>query len=441
MPHDTREVDDASILANKETTKSYWESKLLEAAENQKNLLNKHIAADSLTPVITASVAQSPVANKDAKAVEMRSNGLVEDVKELRGGAVVSPPPEFRLNGKGSSDDVAKPLQQYVYGENGPTEDPAVPRHVNIIEQEIREQQMREAVLRHEGTLRPPLSSVEEEEQGVLVVAGEDDSGCAEFQEFDPTEPVVVSKPVIASAPVQLRPPSPVVVVAAHAAVPSAVGDDDGPEGIVAGGTPGTGDFSPEDLAPSSTYFDSPQFSTEAKIALEIRELKEREEELRRMRTRFNSASALHSQDNLISLPTSSSTDEGNCSEYGSGEDASNKEVASIEDGGSSSGGTQGVSVRRSAPVVWKRGEIAVVREAINFDLRSPRKEKFLWLRIESFLETFPRFRRTPTEDEPDFGQRNFRKPESIASCSNAIRLLFLAMTLRNHSESKPGGN
>jgi hypothetical protein len=81
------EVDDASILANKETTKSYWEAKLQEAAENQKNLLIKHIAADSLTQAIASVV-------KEAKMVAETPNN---EAKDLRNGAVVSPPPEFRL--------------------------------------------------------------------------------------------------------------------------------------------------------------------------------------------------------------------------------------------------------------------------------------------------------------------------------------------------------
>jgi hypothetical protein len=204
-----------------------------------------------------------------------------------------------RLEGKNRTEE---DVRQYIYGENETKDDSSDDRHVNIIEQEIREQQLREAALRQEGTLMKDEVDFSE------------DSGCAEFQEFDPTAPVklpVVATPVVVPAP---RPVSPVVVddVESVALTPTVDGE----------------------LTPPATFFDPCQYSTEAKIALEIRELKEREEELRRMRSRFQSG-GMHSQDNLNSLPTSS-TDEGNCSEYGSGEDASNKEVASIEGGGSS---------------------------------------------------------------------------------------------------------
>jgi len=54
--------------------------------------------------------------------------------------------------------------------------------------------------------------------------------------------------------------------------------------------------------------------STETKIALELREMREREEELRRLRQRFSKDEP---DDGFNSIPN---TDEGNFSEYGSEE-------------------------------------------------------------------------------------------------------------------------
>ncbi|CAG0885942.1 unnamed protein product [Darwinula stevensoni] len=258
------EVDSASILANKEVTKSYWEAKLLEATENQKNSIIRSLLLDPDRPASAGGMMESPLSPPPAfRAEDEDEPGEIVEDEEVSGF------PKFRPS---VVDANAGPPKPYVFGE-----DPNVSnvKHVNIIEQEIREQQQREAEMRQEGTLKT-LKDIQrltdDEEEGY-------EEG-AEFEEFDPTAASAVG----ATEDVPLK-----RIV----------------EPIV----------EPEDVP--STYFDF-HASTEAKIALEIRELKEREDELRNMRARYESGS----RENLLadaSLHTSS-TDEGNYSEYGSEE-------------------------------------------------------------------------------------------------------------------------
>nr|XP_045621076.1 uncharacterized protein LOC123772124 isoform X2 [Procambarus clarkii] len=237
------EVEYLSILDNKGSTKTYWESRMLATMDDGgwESVANVRFQPlPGTTPVIVQ---------------EMRSARVVETVAK-------------------------KPAQE------------------NVIEAEIRAQQVKEVEMLQEGTLK--TTAMVGREKGASSPASHDsDEGFVErLAEDAPTVP--------------------------DAGYTHAIPGNDGEPVIYDAVSPPHQYFSESSPTPIPS-------STETKIALEIRELKEREEELRQMRERLMNSSRENLlddeearssasreqllEDHLTSLTTT--TDEGNFSECG----------------------------------------------------------------------------------------------------------------------------
>ncbi|XP_068226942.1 titin-like isoform X2 [Palaemon carinicauda] len=301
---DEGEVEYFSILDNKSATKTYWETRMLATMDDGgwESVANVRFQP---VPGVTPVVVQGDIIDTVTPPPEF----------------IPAPPPQFdnspvdsEVSSPPSLDDPAKevgeslPAKKYVYGvDEQVTKEKHGVRVVetvakkpssqeNVIEAEIMAQQLKEVELRQEVTLK---STVLREKGASSPASHDSDEGFVDRLGEDVT--AVTSS----GYSHDLR--------------------EHDTEGVIYNA-----------VSPPPEYFGSgnstptPSSNTETKIALEIRELKEREEELRRMRSQLTSSrdtlnedeesrsSASRDQlleDHFTSFTTT--TDEGNYSECG----------------------------------------------------------------------------------------------------------------------------
>ncbi|XP_064085011.1 microtubule-associated protein futsch-like isoform X2 [Macrobrachium nipponense] len=306
---DEGEVEYFSILDNKSATKTYWETRMLATMDDGgwESVANVRFQP---VPGVTPVVVQGE-----------ESMDTVTPPPEF----MPAPPPQFDnspVDSEGSSppsmedplkeqpphhdaEEDSLPAKKYVYGVNEQekhgvrvveTVAKKPSSQENVIEAEIMAQQLKEDELRQEVTLKNTVLR----EKGASSPASHDsDEGFVDRLGED-------------------------VAAVTSSGYPHGLREHDG-EGVIYNA-----------VSPPPEYFGSgnstptPSSNTETKIALEIRELKEREEELRRMRAQLTSSrdtlnedeesrsSASREQlleDHFTSFTTT--TDEGNYSECG----------------------------------------------------------------------------------------------------------------------------
>ncbi|XP_042860126.1 titin-like isoform X4 [Penaeus japonicus] len=305
-----REVEYFSILDNKVATKTYWENRMLatmddggwESVANVRfqvpgvtSVVQEEESPRTVTPPLEFIPAPPPQFDNSPAESEESNPPSLEAPAKLKG----APEKEEQ------EEEEERPAKQYVYGvsETGPknlrpariveTVAKRPPTQENVIEAEIRAQQQKEEDLRREGCIK---NGVVREKGASSPASHDSDEGfvdrLAEDVTTTPTNGFTHTLPGNDGEPVIYDAVSP-----------------------------------PPEYFGSSTP--TPSNTTETKIALEIRELREREDELRRMRDMSTSrenfldddevrSSASRDQlleDHLTSLTTT--TDEGNFSECG----------------------------------------------------------------------------------------------------------------------------
>ncbi|XP_063869769.1 uncharacterized protein LOC135105518 isoform X5 [Scylla paramamosain] len=317
------EVEYFSILDNKKATKTYWESRM-------------HTKMDDGGWESVANVRFQPIPG----VVESSPPPQVQD-----GPLAVPPPPQFdnsptesEVSSPPSLDEAPaptlpepRPAKQYVYGVTNapPQQDTRGARIVetvakkpasqeNIIEAEIRAQQQREDEMRRQQTIKSEVR-----EKGASSPASHDsDEGFVDRLEVTGPHPSLATAPGYTHT-IPGTDGEPVIYDAVSPPPTEYLSDRSTP---TPSNPPVTTITAPTVTPVAAT---TPN-ATEARIALEIRELKEREDELRQMREELMASrenllddeevrsSASREQlleDHLTSLTTT--TDEGNFSECG----------------------------------------------------------------------------------------------------------------------------
>ncbi|XP_042227914.1 uncharacterized protein LOC121870209 isoform X1 [Homarus americanus] len=308
------EVEYFSILDNKVATKTYWESRMLATMDDGgwESVANVRFQPiPGATPVIVqtddATETVTPPPEFIPAPPPQFDNSPIES-EESSPPSLEAPPTKQTPPGPLITQD-ARPTKQYVYGitDTTPKEMRSSARIVetvakkppsqeSAIEAEIRAQQLKEVELRQHGTLK---NTVGREKGASSPASHESDEGFVDRLAED-------------------------VPAVPNSGYTHAIPGNDGEPVIYDAVSPPPEYFS-ERNTPTPTAS-----TTETKIALEIRELKEREEELRQMRERLMGSrenllddeevrsSASREQlleDHLTSLTTT--TDEGNFSECG----------------------------------------------------------------------------------------------------------------------------
>ncbi|XP_071551453.1 uncharacterized protein [Panulirus ornatus] len=308
LQEDEGEVEYFSILDNKSATKNYWETRMLATMDDGgwESVANVRFQPlPGVTPVVLQTEGSPSTVTPPPEFIPAPPPQFDNSPMESEG----SSPPSLEAPAKQSPAKAQGPTKQYVYGINdaAPKEMRSArivetvakkpPTQENVIEAEIRAQQMKEAELRQNGTLK--TTTVVREKGASSPASHDSDEGFVDRVVED-------------------------VPAAPTSGYTHAIPGNDGEPVIYDAVSPPPVDF-PEARTPTPSAN-----STETKIALEIRELKEREEELRQMRERLMNSrenllddeevrsSASREQlleDHLTSLTTT--TDEGNFSECG----------------------------------------------------------------------------------------------------------------------------
>ncbi|XP_037797007.1 titin-like [Penaeus monodon] len=305
---DPREVEYFSILDNKVATKTYWENRMLATMDEGgwESVANVRFHVPGVTPVVQEEESPCTVTPplEFIPAPPPQFDNSPAESEESNPPSLEAP---AKLKGAPPEREEERPAKQYVYGvsEAGPKQKTGRPARIvetvakkppsqeNVIEAEIRAQQQKEEELRREGCLK---NAVVREKGASSPASHDSDEGFVDRLAED-----VTTTPTNGFT--------------------HAIPGNDGEPVIY------------DAVSPPPEYFGSstptPSNTTETKIALEIRELREREDELRRMREMSTSrenfldddevrSSASRDQlleDHLTSLTTT--TDEGNFSECG----------------------------------------------------------------------------------------------------------------------------
>ncbi|XP_047492576.1 titin-like isoform X4 [Penaeus chinensis] len=301
------EVEYFSILDNKVATKTYWENRMLATMDEGgwESVANVRFHVPGVTPVVQEEEETPRTVTPPLEFIPAPPPQFDNSPAESEESNPPSLEAPTKLKGAPEMEE-ERPAKQYVYGvsEAGPkkTGRPArivetvakkPPSQENVIEAEIRAQQQKEEELRREGCLK---NAVVREKGASSPASHDSDEGFVDRLAED-----VTTTPTNGFT--------------------HAIPGNDGEPVIY------------DAVSPPPEYFGSstptPSNTTETKIALEIRELREREDELRRMREMSTSrenfldddevrSSASRDQlleDHLTSLTTT--TDEGNFSECG----------------------------------------------------------------------------------------------------------------------------
>ncbi|XP_050722309.1 titin-like isoform X3 [Eriocheir sinensis] len=325
---DEGEVEYFSILDNKPATKSYWETRMLATMDDG---------------------GWESVANVRYQALTA-GEGVMQQPPQVPDDSLAVPPPPQFDNSPNESEESSppslddpptpapdpapetRPAKQYVYGvTNAPPTEMRGARIVetvakkpasqeNIIEAEIRAQQLKENEMRRQQTVQ---KNTEVREKGASSPASHDsDEGFVDRLEVTGPHPTLAAAPGYTHT-IPGTDGEPVIYDAVSPPPSEYLSDRSTP-------TPSNPPVTITTAAVAATAIAAaPTNATEARIALEIRELKEREDELRQMREMMSSrenlledeevrSSASREQlmeDHLTSLTTT--TDEGNFSECG----------------------------------------------------------------------------------------------------------------------------
>lgn len=301
------EVEYFSILDNKVATKTYWENRMLATMDEGgwESVANVRFHVPGVTPVVQEEEESPRAVTPPLEFIPAPPPQFDNSPAESEESNPPSLEAPAKLKGAPEREE-ERPAKQYVYGvsEAGPKKTARPARIVetvakkptsqeNVIEAEIRAQQQKEEELRREGCLK---NAVVREKGASSPASHDSDEGFVDRLAED-----------VATTPTN--------------GFTHAIPGNDGEPVIY------------DAVSPPPEYFGSstptPANTTETKIALEIRELREREDELRRMRELSTSrenfldddevrSSASRDQlleDHLTSLTTT--TDEGNFSECG----------------------------------------------------------------------------------------------------------------------------
>ncbi|XP_076053156.1 uncharacterized protein LOC143032375 isoform X6 [Oratosquilla oratoria] len=342
---DKGEVDSGSILETKEATKTYWEQRMQTSAameetgwETVANVRFQGDQENTATPPPEFIPAPPPMFDNSPE--------------DSSAPASLDTTPQHLQQQEGPADPEAAPSKQYIYGAKEDDQEPRSARVVetvskrnslpkeNLIEAEIREQQQKEEELRREGVLKTQqLNLLNAEKDAASTASHDSDEGFVERLVDEPPPPQAQTGRGNEGVG-GMRPPYTHTIT----------GERGEPVIYDAVSPPPQFFDRPASSTPSSS---SSMHNTETKIALEIRQLREREEELRVMRERISGSrenlledddSRLTSHDSrsdtllddhYTSLTTT--TDEGNFSECGDpssedkSSDGSNSRIMSPE--------------------------------------------------------------------------------------------------------------
>ncbi|XP_076053151.1 uncharacterized protein LOC143032375 isoform X2 [Oratosquilla oratoria] len=345
LANDKGEVDSGSILETKEATKTYWEQRMQTSAameetgwETVANVRFQGDQENTATPPPEFIPAPPPMFDNSPE--------------DSSAPASLDTTPQHLQQQEGPADPEAAPSKQYIYGAKEDDQEPRSARVVetvskrnslpkeNLIEAEIREQQQKEEELRREGVLKTQqLNLLNAEKDAASTASHDSDEGFVERLVDEPPPPQAQTGRGNEGVG-GMRPPYTHTIT----------GERGEPVIYDAVSPPPQFFDRPASSTPSSS---SSMHNTETKIALEIRQLREREEELRVMRERISGSrenlledddSRLTSHDSrsdtllddhYTSLTTT--TDEGNFSECGDpssedkSSDGSNSRIMSPE--------------------------------------------------------------------------------------------------------------